>query len=152
MVARKKPLVQVIEEAFASVAPPAHVALGDDDDSRGLADAFAGKRWQDVPIEVLRDQAMLLPLFTPEAMRYYLPAFLRACAASYRTAGDIPGSLSFQLIPPRDPAARARFHAAMDPLSPDQRRAVRAFLEHMRDRHGDDDALRQWARALRQYW
>ncbi|MGV3532772.1 MAG: DUF6714 family protein [Chthoniobacteraceae bacterium] len=42
-----------------------------------LHDDFAGRRRPDVPLSVISYHADSLPLFTPAAHRYYLPAFFR---------------------------------------------------------------------------
>src|SRR5579862_9467777 len=78
-------LVQQVETAFSDVPYPgddAIVPLYDNkphcDECTELAEKFRGKNWQLVPFETLFWERGSLPLFTTEAFRYYLPAFLRA--------------------------------------------------------------------------
>jgi len=48
------------------------------DECFALRDAFAGRRWSDIPIKQLREHSSALSLFSPIAHHYYLPAFLTA--------------------------------------------------------------------------
>src|SRR5438270_13812260 len=78
-------LARQVETAFSDVPYPgddAIVPLYDNephcDECANLARTFRSKNWQSVPLEILFLERGSLPLFTAEAFRYYLPAFLRA--------------------------------------------------------------------------
>src|SRR5262245_47013095 len=77
---------------------------------------------------------------SPQALRYYLPAFLISPVLHYREANPIPDTILFLLRPPdkEDSAGRARFDARFGALGKPQRDAVAAFLEFLRDEYGNN--------------
>src|ERR1700687_3467403 len=71
------------------------------------AEAFAGQHWTTVPLKLLGFHQESLHYFTPEAFRYYLPAYLLAplkrlsdAEADTRIA-DIPWTLVYHLTLPK---------------------------------------------------
>jgi hypothetical protein len=118
-----------------------------------IAKAFRGRRWDAVPLETLRYHHEALFLFTDEAYRYFLPAYLTATVKSYKKAGNISHSVVFSLRPrPKDDPELKRFRARMGGFSKTQKVAIRAFLEHMVAEHDEDDPLHDVPRALGRYW
>ena len=66
-----------IRDAFPDIAPPSFpVVLHKCDECDQVKAAFLGKRWSEISLGTLRDHYCSLPLLSPEAFRYYLPAFL----------------------------------------------------------------------------
>jgi len=144
-----------IEDAFAEVAYP-----GDDQlvlDSSGyhlecnqVAAVLKGKHWKQVPLDLLRQIA--LAALTPEAYRFYLPAFLVAGSLHYDEADLIPDSVVFSLLPPSDPHDIVVYgeidKKRREIFTPAQRAAVRAFLEFLKQYHAEDDPLGDVDRAI----
>jgi hypothetical protein len=63
-----------IENAFSNVAYPGDHNIGD-----GYLRDFVGQNeWKKIPLELLFHNESGIPLFTPQAFHFYLPAFLRA--------------------------------------------------------------------------
>ncbi|MDA1273064.1 MAG: hypothetical protein O2960_03280 [Verrucomicrobia bacterium] len=73
---------------------------GFDPECTEVASAFGGQKWQDVSIDLVRRFKEALPLFTPEAFAYYLPAYMVACADDYRGVDVAVDSVIFNLTPP----------------------------------------------------
>lgn len=71
-------LKQKIIRAFDNVSYPkeSFVALYDHDEQRGIREAFANKDWQTIEPKILEEFYDTVPLFSPEAFRYFLPAYL----------------------------------------------------------------------------
>lgn len=95
-----------IREAFEDAPYPGDESLVADQsdydpESRVIANAFKGKDWRDVSLEMLRNHADALPLFTPAAFRYYLPAYMIGCVDSYYDLNVAPGAVLFNLTPPK---------------------------------------------------
>ena len=69
--ADRQKLATYIMDAFKKSEYP-----GDDNLGWGEADAFIGKKRDDLSAEVLRKYEEALTYFSPEAFRYYLPVYL----------------------------------------------------------------------------
>jgi hypothetical protein len=142
-----------IEGAFANAKN-----LGDDklvyDNSGGhlecneVAAAFRGKHWKEIPLDVLRYHSSGLFFFTPEAYRFYLPAYLIAAALYHDEADTIPGSVVFSLIPPSDARDVQTYHRRMEGFTSSQRNAIKSFLEFLKAQHPGDDLLGDLDKAL----
>lgn len=67
-----------IFKAFANVEQPAkdNIALHECEECRGVREDFANVRWQEASDELLEGSYDKLPLFSPQAFNYFLPAFL----------------------------------------------------------------------------
>jgi hypothetical protein len=77
---------------------------------------------------------------TPEAIRFYLPAYLLASIIRYRESDQIPGSIMFLLRLPEagDLNANVRFRARFGSLTERQVCAIRAYLQYFHDEHAED--------------
>lgn len=120
-----------IARAFARAKPPPDEQIvvaepREDPECAEIAEAFQGKHWEDVSAAVIQHHADSLPLLTPLAFRYYLPAYMLASLESPRDdfyPDDILSFLLFDLVPPRRRSARAQLFSA------DERRAIAAYLK-----------------------
>ena len=67
-----------IFKTFADTKQPAKedIALGDYEQCKEMRNDFAGIKWQEISDELLLKQYDAIPLFTPQAFIYFLPAFL----------------------------------------------------------------------------
>ncbi len=124
-----------ILEAFRDTPYPGDENLvadqsGYDPESREVAKAFRGKDWRNVSAEMVREYACALPLFTPVAFRYYLPAYMYVCASSYYDLGVALNSVIFNLTPPKEPGDRVWdfFWARVQKFNESERNAIKAFL------------------------
>jgi hypothetical protein len=127
-----KNVEEQIVAAFADVPAPDEGRLHDrSTEAAADCEPFQGKRWQEVPAEVLDRHQYALFWFTPEAYHYYLPAFLRAGLV----APDAVFVLSIlQQLMPTDNEARARFRQARwGRLSPAQLAALQQWLQWLHE-------------------
>lgn len=99
-----------------------------------LREAFKGKHWSEVPHDVVRWHHDDLCDFTEAGKRFFLPAFMLAAMEP----DDIAGYAVLHLTNPDNFEEFRRY-------TPEQRAAVRAFLE----REGDPRFI---GRALSEVW
>jgi len=154
-----KSLKLAIHRAFASVGYP-----GDDnivgsicceEEERVIAD-FRGKKWKDVPEEVVDYHYDSLPLFSPEAYCYYLPRYFCTGLDMLAGGGDLNvlAFTMYSLYPdpiPGDEEVRAIFVRQASLLTPEQRGVICLFLEAMRSMHINEVDVPDIDRALK-YW
>lgn len=146
-----EPAKTSILEAFAHVAYPGddHLVVnqtGSDPECNEILDAFRGKTWMEVSAQEVRRFAEALPLFTPAAFRYFLPAYMVACLDAPQEADVAKDFLLFNLTPPRDTSGWEFrfFRARADGFGPAERAAIASFLSVMKQLEAED-----WASAGR---
>ena len=98
-----------IESAFADVPYP-----GDDNVTRcthedclecdAIAAYFRGTTWRDHTVEQLREHQSAITMFTPEAFRYFLPAFMLQSLGYWRETDMIPHFIAGQFSPAKPDA------------------------------------------------
>lgn len=108
---------QRIEAVFAATPYPGddNIAPHDCGECAAIRNALKSTDWRDwieAPVAELRRHAVL-PLFSPEAFRYFLPAFLIAVIRE-------PGPAQWIL---------EQFLYALNPQEEDRRRSTKAFLK-----------------------
>jgi hypothetical protein len=151
-------LAKIIRKAFASSQYPGDNRLVYDNSGSHLecnqvADAFKGKHWADLPVDFLRRHADSMFFFTPEAYRFYLPAYLLAAVLSYRDADVIPNNLVHTFIPPASEGPeRERFESRTHGFDAQQRLATKMFLEFLSSEHSQDFPRGDPQIALDKYW
>jgi hypothetical protein len=146
LVKSKQRLIERIERAFAHLPYPgdnrivahSYPGLADDNISEEgrIAAVFRGKHWKDLTLGDLARYSATLSFLSPEAYRFYLPAYLLALIRlspeemeRVPQAGDLEGSLLYSLQPAADTEGLWNFiHQKIDSLTPDQKSAVQAFL------------------------
>jgi len=125
-----------IIKAFEEVPYPGDGNLvldqtGYDPECVEIATAFRGKDWRSISRETVRDHATALPLFTPLAFRYFLPAYMTICLDAYYDLDVAPHSVLFNLTPPNQRIGDAWefFWIRAQGLTRIEREAVASFLE-----------------------
>ena len=156
-------LVRQIRSAFSDVEYPGDDGIvpdhvGYDPDVDEVAEALAGKRWQDVTSEDIASLRDGLCFMTSQAFRFYLPAYLTASILDYEEADTAVFCTVMLLTQPRpgDRGYKARqdawFQERVEAMTAGQQAAIRRFLEYMGTEHSDDDPLGEIEEALRRYW
>jgi hypothetical protein len=104
-----------------------------DPESLEIAQAFRGKRWNGISSETLHEFAQALPLFTPRAFRYYLPAYMLETLNSEDPEDVLKDFVPFNLTPPGDQEKTEDvfFAERAGLLSPAERDAIASFLERI---------------------
>ena len=146
-------LQKLIEAAFAETNYPGDTQLVDDNSGYHLecnevAAAFRGKHWKEVPLETLRYHSAGIFFLTPEAYRFYLPAYLLAAVLHYDQVDTLPDSVVFSLIPPSDARDVEAYRQRVEGFTATQRQVIRCFLEFQKQHHSQDDALGDLDKAL----
>jgi hypothetical protein len=157
-----------IVAAFAAARYPGDDNIGYDKtgehlECKQVADYFRGTRWQDVDLAFLRkygeraDASACLTFMSPEAFRYYLPAFLLVVAESFDEADLLVQTVVSSITPRRDQSNRALVEFVrkrLEGFTSEQREAIRLFLEYMKREHAQeylfgelDTALEHWKKA-----
>ncbi|MGH8630775.1 MAG: DUF6714 family protein [Burkholderiales bacterium] len=118
-------------------------ATGFDPESNALGAAFSGQRWTDVPATQVRSFKDALPLFTPAAFAYFLPAYLLACLEAPEEVDTAFDSVIFALTPPatRKGWQWRFFKDRITLFDRAQAEAVAAFLDLAAQRE-----IEEWAR------
>jgi hypothetical protein len=127
-----------ILEAFGATHYPGDKNLvtdqsGYDPECREVLRAFKGKDWKNVSVEMVRKYKDALPLFTPAAFQYYLPAYMIACLDSYYDVDTALDSVLFNLTPQESRRGWQWdfFRVRAQQFSERERDAIRSFLELM---------------------
>jgi hypothetical protein len=123
----RQEVAQVIIKAFAAAPYPGDDAIvKPDSEGADLLAALQGKTWDDLDIGTIATCHIDMPLLTPEAFRYYLPAFMMALIFQYQHAGTLPMSLMHSLTPPDDALLQAYNE---NPTATSKSRRVGDFLQ-----------------------
>jgi hypothetical protein len=124
-------LIQEIENAFADVTYP-----GDDKlvksleyyDNLKVVIDFKGKHWKEISQESLLKHRFDLSRFTPEAFRFYLPAYLIGSLQG-EDRGEIIEHVIFSFIPPiAEGKEKGEFLNSLKSFDSKQISAIKAFV------------------------
>lgn len=106
---RMDQLVDRIATAFeTNAAPPDRIVVHECLECEEVSRDFAGQRWTELSWDVLESHHDSIPLLSPEAFAYYLPAYLTAAVKDRARFGDV---VLYNLAPTAD-AWSARRRAA----------------------------------------
>ena len=131
-----------IRASFQLENSPSSVVMHNCDECVRLALDLGEKRWDQLQVDVLNYHGDSLPLLSPEAFRYFLPAYLLEALRS--PEGIMPMHVMFALQPGR---LRRREESQ---FSPNEERAIRSFLQFMKAERADEFRA-ETERAL-EYW
>src|SRR3954453_4178069 len=97
-------ILHEMDAAFPDSGPPAEDRLvlkasADAPDAGELREEFAGRTWKSLTLEFLRRHSLAIFLMTPEAFRYYLPAYMSVSITNPDEADVIPETLVSALNP-----------------------------------------------------
>lgn len=149
---------QIIREAFADMPYPDDHKITEEhhcDECYEVAEALRGRCWQDITPEFLSRYRGLLdafPLLYPVAARYFMPAYLLALIECHDedSLGVFPEYFLYFLANDSPEQEQQFFLERFDPLSKDQKRAVRLSLEYLVE--VSDDNRKSAEKALETYW
>jgi hypothetical protein len=153
---RKDDVIALIEQAFADTEYPegakiTNCSWQNCDECAEIAREFEGRTWKTLTdVAFLRRYEAALALMTPEAFRYYLPAFMRAAVIDPKTADVILDGLEFNLSLERGASfdeewlvqfgyTRTDYQLRrISGFTSDQKKTIRAYLEFHYHRYGED--------------
>ena len=155
-------LKEKILEAFADVSYPGDdqlVTHSDCFERDAIRTFFKGKHWRDINLEWLnreysQDPSACLGFMTPQAFRYYLPAYLLISIDNFTESDVIPEATVWKLTAPEHAGSDMdRFMERMEGLTKKQVQAIRTFLEFWKAEHVQDHESRNDSViALQRYW
>ena len=125
---------QSIESAFADVPYPGDDRIADHKDCPecdDLREHFRGATWRGHTVAELQQYQSALPLFTPQAFQYFLPAYMLVSLGAWCEADDIPFSIMYMCLP-SDPSEEAGLQQhrreRFEIFTPRQREVIAAYL------------------------
>lgn len=147
-------LHQRILAAFPKIAPPLPENLTEHncDECEGVKDDFSGVEWWSADDWLIDKSIDVLPLFTPEAFHYYLPAFLLRALAGFNPDNEVLEFSVYSLSPTKTPIDDPRYRTRLNLFTPEQISAVASFLEQIQN---DERFYAYYAdaeRGLRKFW
>ena len=131
--ALRQRVAKQIEEAFADTPYPRDNNIGstDRDDDRDIELALRGQHWREITLEAIFEYRGHLPFLTPNALQFYLPAFMLATLNHYSEVDTLSSNLIFMLAPPgeENDEFSAYFLARASRFNRAEQAAILAFLE-----------------------
>lgn len=125
-------LRSLIVEAFLAIPHPGRDKITEHqcEECDQLRDTFAPLRWESALPEIIDSNFGQLPLFTPEAYRYYLPAYLLRSLDNFDPLDNVCEYVIYSLTPDCSEDFTFRWYSERVKLfSHSQKAAVAAFLE-----------------------
>ena len=152
-------VMRMIHSAFGAIVCPkgddvVHPSTYDD----GEVDAFTHPMWTDwreVPHAGIAENYAALVFFSPKAFQFYVPAYMTLVLKHLDPQQAVVGHVVHHLClatSGTDPELRAEKVLCYELLTPDQKRAVLAFLETIRDHVGISSLRKEAADGVRDYW
>jgi hypothetical protein len=153
---------RIVQDFGALPSPGNNITIPSPGDrERAAIDAFfRGKKWQEIRLDDLRtgykgDESACLTFMTPQAFRYYLPAYLLFCLENFREAwmsNLLPCTIWWLELDGNDRENATLFFDRFDGYNKAQKRDIALFLKQMSKRHGEDFAQDHADLALTWYW
>jgi hypothetical protein len=136
-------LLEGLDAAFGGLPVPDDENLvldnsGYDLECNQIKAQFRQRQWRSLSPVDLEGKADSLALFTPEAFRFFLPAYVRATLLDYERADLIPMVVVAALARPTDPGRLSYFQARIGALDVRQRKVLKEFLAFLRARNGEE--------------
>jgi len=123
-----------ITDAFSSIPHPGkeNVTEHQCEECDELRDTFGPLEWQRVPPEIIDANFGQLPLFTPEAFRYFLPSYILRCLDNFDSENSVCEFVIYAVAPTGgEDWEKKRYAERISLFSSEQRAAVAAFLKHV---------------------
>ena len=148
----KNKITLLIKEAFSNIAYPGDNNIcyknnyGRDYEGNQMAMFFRGKTWEQITLKSLRDEynndgSACLSFMSPEAYRYYLPAYMIIAINEYEDADVIGDSAIHALSFPQDNELIKFWIQRNSNFSDKQEEAITKFLQFMHENHELDDEI-----------
>jgi len=151
---KEQRLAAKVANAFSNAEYPGdgRIVVSDTYGTEDLSAALSGKQWAHLSVTELRHTVEEIGLLTPEAYRYFLPAYLIASLIHYDESDIVPDMVILLLTVPAESGKDIRFMERHEGLTIDQKRAIREFLEYLAEEHGREFLHDEPGTALSHYW
>lgn len=125
-----------------------------DIESDRVKEFFKGKNWKNINIHHLindytGDHSACLIMMTPEAFRYYLPAYMLICIQDYEEADVSYETLFYKLT--KGMYGENFFEDRLECLADNAKKVISEFIWTMHSLHGHD-AIPYELEAFNSYW
>lgn len=120
-----------IRSAFLSAAQPEdnNIAPHECEECDQIKSSFGGKKWMDLSQEVIAENYDKIPLFTPQAFHYFLPAFLIRSLEEFHPGSSILEFTLYSLSPTKTKPDDRWYSERLASFTKDQISAVVGFLK-----------------------
>ena len=140
-----------IEDAFADAPRPSNEALLHEQcmDDSDLVHLYPVEHWRDMPDELVESEYAALAFLSPDGFRHFIPAYMGFALRRLDSGAAAVDSTIWSLAPVfyEDDALKEFTVSKFATLGDDQRAAVIAFLEAVRDL-GDEYVAEHAGNAL----
>lgn len=151
----------IINEAFGDAQYPGDENLagndtGYEDEYAYVRKYFKGKRWQDVDLKWFEEEYpgphnACLSFMSPQAFRYYLPAYMMIAIDNYETS-DADNVVVSALEPEISETLREWHRERISGFTLKQKEAIVTFFHYLKEEHGNDfypperldDVIKYW--------
>ena len=139
-------LDELVRSAFGNTPAPIG-RITDTYDDEGAADYFQGKKWDGHDVKTLRTHESAMSFFTPEAFRYYLPAFMLAELENPVEADILGEYVVYQFGRPA-PFWESEFKKRVALFTKSEKAAILAFVQYMQDQYGCFEEYLEYASSV----
>jgi hypothetical protein len=151
-------ICSLVEEAFKDVTRPSDDRLvqGRSIEALQIQDFFRGKHWSEITLHALQhdyigDGSACLWFMTPEAVIYYLPAYLLIACTEYYEADAISSELIYKFV--RSATGEVNnVSIALEKLTNKQNIAIARFLKFISDNFESKEPTDYASNALQLRW
>ena len=129
----KQDIAREFEEAFANVSYPGDDKIVDNPDyyeNDKIFEAFRGKHWKEINLEMLFWHRQSLHRLSPEGFRFFFPCFMVGALLHSEETDTLWQSMFYDLTPPASEGPRMDwFLNVVNLLDARQKAAVRRYVE-----------------------
>jgi hypothetical protein len=153
---KRDELVKLISNAFPKEPYPKEFPITYKDTFEGseeheIAQAFYGKSWEEIDSKTAWYHSAALVFFTPQAYRYFLPAYLKLCVTNWRDVDHAANAVIYSLELPNKVKNRPRFFEVVDEFTDVQKNVIAHFLEYIDKTYGENFPIHGPSIALNSY-
>jgi hypothetical protein len=145
---------QKLLAVFPKTEPPsaAKITSHDCEECDVVRDDFRNLKWWSANSELIDYHFGDLPLFTPEAYHYFLPAFLLRALENFETDNLVLQFCIYSLTPTDTPTDDPWYSARLNRFTPEEMSVISDFLECIRDDEEFFDYHADVERGLDKFW
>jgi hypothetical protein len=127
-------LQETIEAAFKNTPYPGdkNITTCQCPECEKIGARFRGTTWRDHTLDQLQQHQTAISLFSPEALRFFLPAFMVRSLGRWWDVTLMPFFIAQQFVPRtavEDAVTKRHREARWNAFSPEQHRAIAAYLK-----------------------
>jgi len=150
---RTETIITDLDRAFGELKRPKDTELLHVDcfDNSDIKPFYGEKHWREIPDEMIESQNGALCFFSPQAFRFFLPAYMRYCLRNYVDSQSFSVDATIYALNPHGSGQKDFMESKWGLFSSDQLGVVVSFLKFMseQEEYVDADAAKS---ALANYW